>query len=166
MRSRRSRARDLIAAEASPKAQPWAETAAPPASDKRPLESVLAEYEARVAATPGARAGHPNEPHPGRGVPREAVAAPTSRRPRPESGRSAAGRADASAAAAEAVVAAGRWRRGAGVSEIVERQARALEGVLFDYGETLVEFVRPEAALAAADARIVDAPGGVRVTRD
>ncbi|HEY6470274.1 MAG TPA: HAD family hydrolase [Candidatus Dormibacteraeota bacterium] len=41
------------------------------------------------------------------------------------------------------------------MSEIVERAARALEGVLFDYGETLVEFVRPEAALAAADARIV-----------
>ncbi len=40
------------------------------------------------------------------------------------------------------------------MSEIVERTARALEGVLFDYGETLVEFVRPEAALAAADARI------------
>jgi hypothetical protein len=56
---------DLIAAEASPKAQPWAETAAPPATDKRPLEAVLAELEARVAAAPGARAGHPNEPHPG-----------------------------------------------------------------------------------------------------
>jgi uncharacterized membrane protein YgcG len=56
---------DLIAAEASPKAQPWAETAAPPASDKRPLEMVLAEYEARVAAAPAARAGHPSEPHPG-----------------------------------------------------------------------------------------------------
>jgi hypothetical protein len=55
---------DLIAAEASPKAQPWAETAAPP-GDKRPLESVLAELEARVAATPGARAAHPNEPPPG-----------------------------------------------------------------------------------------------------
>lgn len=56
---------DLIAAEASPKAQPWAETAAPPASDKRPLEAVLAEYESRIAATPGAKAGHPNEPPPG-----------------------------------------------------------------------------------------------------
>jgi hypothetical protein len=55
---------DLIAAEASPKAQPWAETAAPP-GDKRPLEAVLAELEAKVAATPGARAGHPNEPSPG-----------------------------------------------------------------------------------------------------
>jgi HAD superfamily hydrolase (TIGR01509 family) len=40
------------------------------------------------------------------------------------------------------------------VSEIVERIPRALEGVLFDYGETLVEFVRPDAALAAADAQI------------
>jgi uncharacterized membrane protein YgcG len=54
-----------LAADASPKSQPWAETAAPPASDKRPLEAVLAEYEARVAAAPGAHAGHPNEPHPG-----------------------------------------------------------------------------------------------------
>lgn len=41
------------------------------------------------------------------------------------------------------------------MSEIVERTARALEGVLFDYGETLVQFVRPEAALAAADVQIV-----------
>jgi hypothetical protein len=56
---------DLIGAEASPKAQPWAETAAPPASDKRPLEAVVADFEARVAANPGARAGHPGEPHPG-----------------------------------------------------------------------------------------------------
>ncbi len=56
---------DSRAAESSPKSQPWAETAAPPASDKRPLEAVLAEYEARVAAAPGVRAGHPNEPHPG-----------------------------------------------------------------------------------------------------
>jgi hypothetical protein len=56
---------DLISVEASPKSQPWAETAAPPASDKRPLETVLAEFEARVAASPGARAGHPGGPHPG-----------------------------------------------------------------------------------------------------
>ena len=45
---------DILAAEASPKSQPWAETAAPPSSnDKRPLETVLAEFEARVAASPG-----------------------------------------------------------------------------------------------------------------
>jgi hypothetical protein len=56
---------ETLAAEASPKSQPWAETAAPPASDKKPLDAVVAEYEARVAAAPGARAGHPNEPHPG-----------------------------------------------------------------------------------------------------
>jgi hypothetical protein len=76
---------DLIAAEASPKAQPWAETAAPPASDKRPLETVLAEYEARVAATPGARAGHPNEPHPGQSYLEKLSPAPRStgsKRPR------------------------------------------------------------------------------------
>jgi uncharacterized membrane protein YgcG len=56
---------DMVGPDASPKSQPWAETAAPPASDKRPLETVVAEYEARVAAAPGARAAHPNEPHPG-----------------------------------------------------------------------------------------------------
>ncbi len=56
---------DLVPTEVSPKAQPWAETAAPLASDKRPLEAVLAELEARVAAAPGARAGKPSEPHPG-----------------------------------------------------------------------------------------------------
>lgn len=50
--------------ELSPKAQPWAETAAPPGGDKRPLEAVLEEYSARVAAAPGAHAGHPGEPHP------------------------------------------------------------------------------------------------------
>src|ERR1700683_2419129 len=58
---------DLVGPDASPKSQPWAETAAPPASDKRPLETVVAEYEARVAGSPGARAAHPNEPHPGEG---------------------------------------------------------------------------------------------------
>ena len=40
------------------------------------------------------------------------------------------------------------------MSKIAEGTARALQGVLFDYGETLVEFVRPVAALADADARI------------
>lgn len=40
------------------------------------------------------------------------------------------------------------------MSEIVERKAGALKGVLFDYGETLVEFVRPDAALAMADEQI------------
>ena len=56
---------DVVPTEVSPKAQPWAETAAPLASDKRPLEAVLAELEAQVAAAPGARAGRPDEPHPG-----------------------------------------------------------------------------------------------------
>jgi putative hydrolase of the HAD superfamily len=36
-----------------------------------------------------------------------------------------------------------------------EGQAGELEGVLFDYGETLVGFTRPDAALAAADAQII-----------
>jgi HAD superfamily hydrolase (TIGR01662 family) len=41
------------------------------------------------------------------------------------------------------------------VSQPVAGRARALQGVLFDYGETLVHFKRPDAALAAADAAIV-----------
>jgi hypothetical protein len=45
-------------------AQPWAETASPSASDKRPLEALLAEYAARVEAAPGATARLPGEPHP------------------------------------------------------------------------------------------------------
>jgi len=41
------------------------------------------------------------------------------------------------------------------VSEPGHGQARELEGVLFDYGETLVHFRRPDAALTVADQRIV-----------
>jgi hypothetical protein len=52
-------------AEASPKAQPWAETAAPAGHNKRALEDLLAEYAARVAAAPDARATLPHEPRPG-----------------------------------------------------------------------------------------------------
>ena len=75
---------DMLAAETSPKSQPWAETAAPPASDKRPLEAVLAEYEARVASAPGARAGHPNEPHPGDAYLEKLSPAPRSTGKRPK----------------------------------------------------------------------------------
>jgi hypothetical protein len=55
---------ELIAVESSPKAQPWAETAAPPGGNKRPLEEVVAEYAAKVAADPEARAGQPAGVHP------------------------------------------------------------------------------------------------------
>jgi len=41
------------------------------------------------------------------------------------------------------------------VSEPGHGPARRLEGVLFDYGETLVHFERPDAALAVADQEIV-----------
>jgi hypothetical protein len=75
---------DKLAAEASPKSQPWAETAAPPASDKRPLETVVAEFEARVAAAPNARAGHPNEPHPGAAYLEKLSAAPRTTAKRPK----------------------------------------------------------------------------------
>ena len=75
---------DMLAAEASPKSQPWAETAAPPASDKRPLEAVLAEYEARVASAPGARAGRPKEPSPGEAYLEKLSPAPRSTGKRPK----------------------------------------------------------------------------------
>jgi len=54
---------ELVPADASPKSQPWAETAAPPGRNKRPLEELVAELEARVAAAPGAVAGAPAEKH-------------------------------------------------------------------------------------------------------
>ncbi|MGA7987511.1 MAG: HAD-IA family hydrolase [Candidatus Dormiibacterota bacterium] len=40
------------------------------------------------------------------------------------------------------------------MTAIPDSEANRLEGVLFDYGETLVRFVRPDAALAAALLRI------------
>jgi hypothetical protein len=45
-------------------AQPWAETASPSASNKRPLEALLGEYAARVEAAPGAMARLSTESHP------------------------------------------------------------------------------------------------------
>jgi HAD superfamily hydrolase (TIGR01509 family) len=42
------------------------------------------------------------------------------------------------------------------VSEAGHARALELEGVLFDYGETLVHFKRPDAALAMADQEIVE----------
>ena len=55
---------DVAAPDTGPKAQPWAETAAPPGRNKRPLEELLAEYAARVEAAPGAIAGQPRQEHP------------------------------------------------------------------------------------------------------
>ncbi|MBV8526781.1 MAG: hypothetical protein JOZ75_00545 [Candidatus Dormibacteraeota bacterium] len=52
------------ASETSPKSQPWAETAAPAGRNKRALEDLLAEYAARVAAAPDAKATLPQEPSP------------------------------------------------------------------------------------------------------
>ena len=43
------------------------------------------------------------------------------------------------------------------MSEVREGTSRGLDGILFDYGETLVEFSRPREALAEAEERIVDA---------
>ena len=44
--------------------QPWAETASPSAKNKRPLETLLADYAARVEAAPAAAARLPAESHP------------------------------------------------------------------------------------------------------
>lgn len=52
------------ASETSPKSQPWAETAAPAGRNKRALDDLLAEYAARVAAAPDAKATLPQEPSP------------------------------------------------------------------------------------------------------
>lgn len=46
------------------KLQPWAETAAPVGRNKRPLEELLADLAARVAADPEARAALPRTRHP------------------------------------------------------------------------------------------------------
>jgi hypothetical protein len=50
--------------EGSAKLQPWAETAAPPSKNKRPLSELLEQYAARVAADPDATAGRPRGQHP------------------------------------------------------------------------------------------------------
>ena len=50
--------------ETSPKSQPWAETASPAGGNKRALDDLLAEYAARVAAAPDAKATLPQEPNP------------------------------------------------------------------------------------------------------
>lgn len=52
------------APEGSAKLQPWAETAAPPSKNKRPLSELLEQYAARVAADPEAVAGRPRGQHP------------------------------------------------------------------------------------------------------
>ena len=52
-------------AERSARAQPWAETAAPGGRNKQSLDELLAEYAARVAAAPDAKATLPSEPRPG-----------------------------------------------------------------------------------------------------
>ena len=124
-RARDFRAVTLLAVEASPKSQPWAETAAPPASDKRPLEAVLAEYEARVAAAPGARAGHPNEPHPGEAYLEKLSPAPREHRQATEA--TLAGRTQASRWPGRCGV--GRWRArvtGAGEGTAAPNRRRPL----------------------------------------
>jgi len=66
--------------EGSAKLQPWAETAAPPSKNKRPLAELLEQYAARVRAEPEAVAGRPRGQHPvaaffARFVPKEGRAA-------------------------------------------------------------------------------------------
>jgi len=50
--------------EGAAKLQPWAETAAPPSKNKRPLAELLEQYAARVRAEPDAVAGRPRGQHP------------------------------------------------------------------------------------------------------
>ena len=50
--------------EGSAKLQPWADTAAPPSKNKRPLSELLEQYAERVAAAPDAVAGRPRGQHP------------------------------------------------------------------------------------------------------
>ena len=53
-----------VTSETGPKSQPWAETASPAGGNKRSLDDLLAEYVARVAAAPDAKATLPQEPSP------------------------------------------------------------------------------------------------------
>jgi hypothetical protein len=55
---------DPVSPENSAKYQPWAEKFAPASKNKRPLDELLAEYAARIAANPGAMAGTPSAKHP------------------------------------------------------------------------------------------------------
>jgi hypothetical protein len=55
---------DRSATSEGPKSQPWAETASPVGRNKRALDDLLAEYAARVAAAPDAKAALPHEPSP------------------------------------------------------------------------------------------------------
>jgi hypothetical protein len=55
---------DPVSPENSAKYQPWAEKFAPASKNKRPLDELLAEYAARIAANPDAVAGTPSAKHP------------------------------------------------------------------------------------------------------
>jgi ribonuclease E len=55
---------DPVSPENSAKYQPWAEKFAPASKNKRPLDELLAEYAARIAANPDAVAGRPSAKHP------------------------------------------------------------------------------------------------------
>lgn len=50
--------------EGAAKLQPWAETAAPPSKNKRPLAELLEQFAERVRANPDALAGRPRGQHP------------------------------------------------------------------------------------------------------
>ena len=143
---------DLLAAEASPKSQPWAETAAPPASDKRPLETVLAEYEARVAARREPAPGIPTSRTRARRT-REALAGVPYCGETAEAALAGRRKRRGGRAVAAAVAAGRRWRFR--VSGVGEGSCSSIDGILFDYGETLVEFTRPDDALAAAEVRML-----------
>jgi hypothetical protein len=110
---------ELVSADQGPQSQPWAETAAPPGRNKRPLEELVAELEARVAAAPGALAGRPSEQHPAEAF-LERFAPAKSRRPargRRRRGRGGQPQPQPAASAPEAPRKGrrrGRGRRGRG----------------------------------------------------
>src|SRR4051812_46818094 len=56
---------DAPAPDASPRSQPWADNAAPPGRNKRPLEELLSELAARVEANPDAVVSLSQAPSPG-----------------------------------------------------------------------------------------------------
>ena len=101
---------DTAVPENATRVQPWADVAAPAGKNKRPLEELLAEYAERVAAAPGAVAGHPAGPRPeevffdhlthtGRGTPGPGGGAASGRRRRRRGRGSPGDRAPATAGA-------------------------------------------------------------------
>ena len=128
-------------------AQPWAETASPSASNKRPLEALLAEYAARVEAAPGATARLPGDPHPATDLLRPIRPPRGAGRRRPEKEAEGVG-AQASGRPGPRTPARLMGPAGARLG------GRPIDALLLDYGLTLVSFTRPTEALLRAHEEI------------